>query len=224
MKKGRKPLQVILADDHHVVRAGIRSIVEGSGACIIAETDDCEEAIHLVLAQQPDIVLMDIQFPHGSGIDATRRILSAAPHIKVLILSMHDGEHFVTGALEAGASGYLLKSVLAHELVAALHAVAKGECYLSSGITRPLVERALRTPKRPPEALTAMQRQIVALSGQGIHMKEIGDRLKRHPKTIARQLRQIMDKLGLRNPADLLRYAMREGLVPPEQPRREKGF
>lgn len=211
-----KPLRLLLADDHILVRAGLRALLDGiEGITVVAEADNGEQAVALALQHKPDIALLDITMPGVNGLQAAERILRELPDTRVLILSMHAGEEYVTQALKLGVSGYLLKDAATLELQAALEAVAGGTTYLSPRITSQLLQsQGLRQPELPAQAaLTARQVEVLKLLALGRSIKEIAFELQISPKTVETYRAQIMERLGLRDLASLVRYAIRNGLI-----------
>ncbi|MBI3140503.1 MAG: response regulator transcription factor [Rhodocyclales bacterium] len=210
-----KPLRLLLADDHTLVRAGLRALLDGiPGACVVAEADTGEQAVAQALEQRPDIVLLDITMPGMNGLQAAERIMKALPATRAIILSMHASEEYVTQALKLGVSGYLLKDAATYELQAALEAVAAGQTYLSPRVTSRLVESRVRHPEAAPEpVLTPRQVEVLRLLALGRSVKEIAYELELSAKTVETYRAQVMERLGMRDLASLVRYAIRTGLV-----------
>ncbi len=211
-----KPLRLLLADDHTLVRAGLRALLDGiEGISVVAEANNGEEAVALAAQHQPDIALLDITMPGMNGLQAAERILRDLPDTRVLILSMHASEEYVTQALKLGVSGYLLKDAATLELQAALEAVASGATYLSPRITSQVLQSTgLRQPEAPGQAaLTARQLEVLKLLALGRSIKEIAFDLQLSPKTVETYRAQIMDRLGIHDLASLVRYAIRNGLI-----------
>lgn len=210
-------LRVLLADDHTLVRAGLRSLMERmDGVEVVAEAADGEEAVALAGLHRPDLVLMDITMPGSGGLEATQRLKQAYPGIKVIILSMHSSEEYVLQALRAGASGYLLKDAATLELGLALQAVGRGETYLSPPISRQVVEGYVRRVGQRGDALsvlTARQREILRLIAEGCSTRDIAARLGLSVKTVESHRAQLMDRLDIHDVAGLVRFAVRHGLV-----------
>lgn len=213
-----KPIRILLADDHDLVRAGIRSLVQGvEGLEVVAEAGDGREALRLVRTQHPDVVLMDIAMPGLNGLDATARIVKAFPKSAVIILSMHATREYVLEALQAGASGYVLKNAAVDELEIAIRTVARGGKYLTPSVSGQIVNGVTRAPDTPPAAaLTPRQREILQLIAEGRSTREIGDLLHISVKTVETHRAQLMDRLGIHDVAGLVRYAIRTGLVTPD--------
>jgi DNA-binding NarL/FixJ family response regulator len=216
------PLTVILADDHALVRAGIRSLLERlPGVTILAEAGDGREAHALVMARSPDVVVMDISMPGLNGLDATARIVREQPRTKVLILSMHTSEDYVLQALRAGAAGYLLKDSATAELAQALDALRAGETYLSPSISSEVMARHLQRQSdpraEPTKSLTPRMREILQLIAEGRSTKEIAFLLNLSVKTIETHRMHLMARLDIHEVAGLVRYAVRTGLITAEK-------
>jgi DNA-binding NarL/FixJ family response regulator len=212
-------IRVLLADDHALVRAGIRSLLNGMDEVeVVAEASSGEEAIELAASSRPDVVLMDIAMKGITGLEAAARMRIRNPEARVVILSMHSGEEYVLQALRAGAAGYLLKDAATGELELALRSVMRGESWLSPAVSRQVVEGYVQRPgaEQAPELLTARQREVLRLVASGKSTKEIAFLLNLSVKTVETHRAQIMDRLGIRDVAGLVRYALRTGLVPPD--------
>jgi DNA-binding NarL/FixJ family response regulator len=214
-----KPLRILLVDDHLLVRAGIRSLVEGIEAMsVIAEASDGREAVALAKAHKPDLVIMDITMKELNGIEAMVQILSQSPSARVLILSMHSTEEFVRRAMKAGAHGYIVKDSAPLELRMAIEAVMRGEIYLSPRISRHVVTGLRQGPggERPESSmgsLTARQREILQLIAEGKSTKEIAFVLEVSVKTVETHRADLMERLGIRDVAGLVVFAIRNGLI-----------
>jgi DNA-binding NarL/FixJ family response regulator len=211
-------IQVLLVDDHAIIREGLRSLLEKQPDLeVIADTDDGRKAIELVRELLPNIVIMDITMPGLNGIEATRQITAEFPQVKVIALSIYSKRRFVADMLSAGATGYILKECLFDELVQAIKAVAAGERYLSPRITNVVVsdyvKRLSAVADSPFEALKAREREVLQLVAEGKSTKQIALNLHVSTKTIEANRRQIMEKLSIYNVAELTKYAVREGLT-----------
>ena len=207
-------MRILLADDHTLVRAGIRALVQSfADVEVVAEAADAMEAVVLAKAHQPDVVLMDITMKDTSGLRAAAQLRDDLPKTRVIILSMHATEDFVSQALRAGAAGYLLKDAATNELEVALQAVMRGETYLSPRISKAVVERYLRAGAQPLDALTPRQREILKLIAEGQSTKEIAYTLGVSIKTVETHRAQLMDRLEIRDIAGLVRFAIKVGLV-----------
>lgn len=210
----RKPIRVIVADDHPIVRAGIRGVLqELPGVEVVGEAENGRRAVELVETTHPDLVVMDISMPDLNGLDATERIVKAFPGVRVIVLSRHDNEQYYWHALKKGAAGYLLKSAVVAELKLAVQRVAGGEFYLS----RALSTRAHKLPQNNPvERLTSRQREILQLIAEGETTKGIAHRLKLSPKTVEYHRMQMMQRLNIFHIPGLVRLAVEAGLVSQE--------
>lgn len=210
-----KTSTVLLVDDHQIMREGLRAILETHPEIhVVGEAADGHEAIAVALATRPDVIVMDVSMRGLNGVDATRRIVSELPEVKVIGLSMHSDRRFVLAMLSAGAVGYLLKDAAADELLRALQAVVAGKTYLSPAISSIVVETALHV-SRPTEVstLSGREREVLQLLAEGLTSKDIGRKLHIAVTTVETHRRQIMDKLKLRTVAELTKYAVREGLT-----------
>lgn len=216
-------IRVILAEDHTIVRKGLRSLLEGEEDIeVIGEAGDGKEAITLVEQKKPDIVVMDIGMPELNGLEATRRIKKRFPETKVLILTMHTNEEYVFEILQAGASGYIVKKAAPTELVSALRAVKRGESFLSPSISKKVIDeylqRAGEAKRRGAfELLTDREREVLQLIAEGNSTRGIAGRLFISTKTVETHRSNLMEKLDLHGTADLTRYAIRMGIVDPER-------
>jgi DNA-binding NarL/FixJ family response regulator len=211
-------IRILLADDHHLVRAGIRSLLEGLPDIeVVAETGDGRDAIELVRTHGPDLVLMDIAMGGMNGLEATARLLKEFPQLHIIILSMHANEEYVRQALHAGAAGYLLKDAATTELEVAVRAVARGETYLSPAISRHVIGEYLGGRGEPAAGqlaqLTARQREVLQLIAEGKTTKQIAGLLDVSVKTAETHRAQLMERLGIRDVPGLVRFAIRNGLV-----------
>ena len=217
-------LRVLLVDDHEMIRAGVRSVLEKHADVeIVGEAGDGRAAVRLAARVKPDVVITDVSMPELNGIEATRQILAENPDVRVIILSMHgEGQH-VTEALKAGASGYLLKNSAAEELGLAVGAVARGKVYLSPKVAQVVVDTHVRRagPADPRscvalEKLSGREREVLQLIAEGKTNKEIAEVLYLSPKTVETHRAQLMNKLDIRTVADLTKFAIRQGLTPLE--------
>jgi DNA-binding NarL/FixJ family response regulator len=215
-----KHLRVVLADDHTLVRAGLRKLLESiSGLEVVGEADDGLALLALAEQLQPDLVLMDIGMPRLNGLDATIRLLKTWPATRVLILSMHQSEEYVRQALRHGAAGYLLKDAAPTELDLAIEAIRRGETWLSPAVTKGvLIEyvQRLRGDEPPEGQLTPRQREVLQLIAEGCSNKEIARRLDLSIKTVDTHRSQLMKQLGIHEVTGLVRYALRTGLISPD--------
>ena len=210
-------VRVLLADDHTLVRAGIRALLnELPGVQVVAEAGDGREAVELAKAHQPNLILMDISMKGLNGIEATAQVKRELPEVRVIILSMHASEEHVAQALRAGASGYMLKDAATQELALAVAAVMRGEAYLSPLISKQVVESYVQrrgADNGPLDMLTSRQRQILQLIAEGKSTKQIAHLLSLSVKTVETHRAQLMERLEIRDVPGLVRYAVRVGLV-----------
>ena len=212
-------LRVLLADDHTLVRAGLRKLLESMPEVeVVGEADDGLALLQRAQELQPNLVLMDIAMPGLNGLETTARLTKALPDVRVVILSMHQNEEYVRQALRNGAAAYLLKDAAPLELELALKAVLRGETYLSPAVSRGIVSdyvQRLRADEQPGDALTPRQREVLQLVAEGHSTKEIARRLDLSVKTVDTHRSQLMKQLDIHEVAGLVRYAMRNGLISP---------
>ena len=210
-------IRLLIADDHALVRAGIRALLEGlEGVSVVAEAGNGREALALVEAHRPDILLADIAMPQMNGLELAGRVAKEFTTTRVIILSMHSSEEYANRALQAGAVGYLLKDSGLAELELAVRAVARGETYLSPAVSKHVIADYLRrTGGGPPESgsLTPRQRQVLRLIAEGKTTKAIARLLGVSVKTVETHRAQLMDRLNIHDVAGLVRHAIRIGLV-----------
>jgi len=211
--------QVLLADDHAIVRKGLRSVVESmEGWRICAEAADGREAVSLGLQYRPEIVVMDINMPELNGLDAPRQLCAAIPGLRVLILSAHNSEQLVREMLSSGARGYVLKADAGEELESALRALAGGKLYFTSSIAD-MVMRGLQGSSVLPETsdlpprLSPKEREVIQLLAEGKTNKEVAVRLEISVKTVETHRKHIMGKLDLHSMSDLVRYAIQNQII-----------
>lgn len=215
-----KTIRVLLADDHPLMRAGIRSqLFSIPGIEVVAEVGDGIEAVNVARREQPDLVLMDISMPQLNGLEAAAQICKDLPGIGLIILSIHSSEEYVHRALRAGARGYVLKDAEPTELQLAVNAVARGEFYLSSSVAKhlvtPFVSGAPAAPG-PLDKLTPRQREVLQMVAEGRTTKEIARALHISSRTVESHRAQLMRELDIHDVAGLVRFALRSGLVNPE--------
>ena len=211
-------IRIVLADDHRIVREGLRALVEKEqGIDVIGEAEDGRTAVRLALELFPDVVIMDITMPDLNGIEATRQILDKAPNIKVVALSIHRDKRFVTGMFKAGASGYLLKDSAFEELSKAIYTVVANQKYLSPSavdlVVRDYLHSTATEVSQDSYGLTSREREVLQLLVEGKSTKEIALILKVSVKTAETHRYQIMQKLGIHNIAELTKFAIREGMT-----------
>jgi two-component system, NarL family, response regulator NreC len=207
------PLKILLADDHAVVREGLRVLLEREGFTFSAEASDGREAIQLCEKHKPDVAVLDLAMPLLNGIDAAREIIKANSKIKVILLTMHTEDHLVLESLRAGVTGYVLKTRASSELVQAIRAVSKGEMYLTQSISRTIVQAFLNKDDVPDRSLSDRERQVLQLVAEGKTTKELATILGISAKTAESHRSNIMDKLDIHDVAGLVRYAIRTGII-----------
>ena len=214
-------MRILLADDHALVRAGIRSLLEKiPGIDVVDEASNGRDAIELIRTKLPDLVLMDVAMKELGGLEALPRISKNFPNVKVIILSAHANEEYVIRALRNGAAGYMLKDAATIELELAIASVAQGKTYLSPSISRPVIDSYLERVgnlSSPIEQLTARQREILQLIAEGKNTKEIASTLDISVKTVEAHRLQLMARLDIHDVPGLVRYAIRSGLVSAER-------
>jgi len=211
-------IRILLADDHTIMQAGLRSLLDKEpGLEIVAEAQDGRTAVRFAKELTPDLVIMDISMRGLNGIDATRQIMAETKGIKVIALSMHRDEQFVAGMLSAGASGYLLKDCAAEELSYAVKAVMSNQTYLSPGVAAIVTKEYVRTLSENEitnsAALTNREREVLQLLAEGTSSKAIAAALHLSVRTVETHRRQIMDKLDIHTVAELTKYAIRQGIT-----------
>ena len=214
-------ISTVLADDHPILRKGLRALLEGEDSCrVVGEASDGLTAIELIARLQPEVAIIDVQLPDLNGLEVARRAHDQAPQTKVIMLSMYPDEPYVLEALRHGAVGYVLKGATTTDLIQAVHAAVQGRRFLST----PLTERALDAyAKRAAEAsqpldryelLTSREREVLQLAAQGLSNAEVGKRLAISPRTAETHRANLLRKLGLQTQTDLVRFAVNRGLVP----------
>jgi DNA-binding NarL/FixJ family response regulator len=207
--------RILLADDHAIVRDGLKSVLVSEGFEIAAEAADGREAVDLTRKLRPDAVVLDVSMPSLNGIDAAREIQSACPQIKTILLTMHKQTQFVLEALRAGVKGYVLKAQASADLIHAIRAALQGDTYLSPGISDSVVQAALGYDKAARDPLTPREREVLQLIAEGKTNKEISAMLAMSVKTVESHRRNLMLKLDIHETASLVRHAIRIGLIQP---------
>jgi two-component system response regulator NreC len=216
------PIRLLLVDDHAVLRAGLRLLLNSQPDMeVVGEASNGREALELAQTLHPDIILMDITMPDLNGLEATRLIKKKLPDVKVLILTMHANDEYLFQVLQAGGSGYVLKKAADSELIGAIQAVHRGEAFLYPEVTKMLVQDYLQRVREGIErqsfaVLTEREREVLKLVAEGYTTQEIADILVLSPKTVETHRAHIMDKLGLHSRAELVKYALRKGILTPE--------
>lgn len=220
-------MRVVLVEDHTLVRAGLRALLEDHAEfVVVGEASDGREAVELVTRHRPDIVVMDVAMPSLNGIEATRQIVAESPSTHVLMLSMHASETYVLQALRAGASGYMLKDAATAELAFAIQSVARGETYLSPAVSKRVLRNLLDGEPgsgvaEPLQLLTARQREVLQLIAEGHNTKRIAHLLGTSIKTIETHRSHIMERLEIHDVVGLTRFAISAGLVHVDEPLNE---
>ena len=210
--------RILIADDHGIVRSGLRLLLDRQPDMrVVAEASDGAEAVELALRERPDLCILDVGMPVLTGLQATREIKSHAPDVTVLMLSMHSDERYLFEALKAGASGYVLKSEADQALVAAARAVGRGEAFLTNAAERSLIRDWMNGDESagPREPLTPREQEVVKLIAEAHTNAQIADVLHLAEKTVESHRANVLRKLGMRDRVELVRYAIRRGLVEP---------
>ena len=214
-----KKLRILLADDHIVMRSGLRALLEHQPNLeVVGETENGRETVALAASLRPDVVVMDVGMPVLNGIEATQTIVTQCPTIAVVILSMHADESYVMRALKAGARGYLLKDSAAEDLIGAIQATSQGKSFFSPKVSRILAEDYIRVLKQKGavdtyDLLTSREREILQLLAEGSANKEVATALNISPYTVETHRGHILQKLNLHNSAELVLYAVRKGII-----------
>lgn len=209
------PTRILLADDHLIVRQGLRALLEREGFAVAAEVADGREAIRAAQERCPDVAVLDFGMPLLNGLGAAHEILRVCPRAKAVLLTMHTEDRYVLEALQAGVKGYVVKTQAAADLVRAIHEVLRGMTYLSPGISQAVVEAYLAKSAMPPDPLTAREREVLQLVAEGKSTKEIAQLLGITFKTAESHRTRIMKKTNIHETASLVRYAVRRGLIQP---------
>lgn len=207
------PASILLADDHALIRQGLKALLEKQGCRIVGEAADGQEAIRSVENAQPEIAILDISMPILNGIDAARALRKSAPKTKIILLTKHDEDQYVTEAMRAGVKGYVLKSQAADDLVHAIREVSRGSVYLSPKISRVVVDAYLSKERLSTDGLSGRERQVLQLVGEGKSTKDIAVLLGISVKTAESHRARLMKKLDIHETASLVRYAIRHGLI-----------
>ncbi len=212
-----KPISVLLVDDHAMFRAGIKALLEQEGRVdVVGEASSGDEAVDLVRKLKPDVVVMDLSMPGSNGLEATRRIAALELNTSVLVLTVHAEEEYLVPVVEAGASGYLTKTSADTDLLEAIRVVARGQVFLPPKATTLLLKQ-YKAAETAGEAglkdLSTREQEVLALTAEGFSSREIGKKLFISPKTVDTYRARIMDKLGLSHRSDLVRFALRVGLL-----------
>jgi DNA-binding NarL/FixJ family response regulator len=213
------PIRVLLAEDHVIVRDGLRMLLQSvPDFTVVAEAANGREAVARAKETRPDLAILDISMPEMSGLEATRLIIAESPQTRVLILTMHESDEYFFQALGAGASGYILKKAATQDLIAAALAVARGEAFLYPSVAKKLIADYVSRPQSSAEpmgyaSLSEREREILLLIAEGSSNQQIAERLSITTSTVQTHRAHILEKLGLQSTADLIKYAVRHGLV-----------
>jgi DNA-binding NarL/FixJ family response regulator len=207
------PTRVLLADDHALIRQGLKALLERQGFQVVCEVSDGQEAIRSVEKTQPDVAIIDISMPILNGVDAARELKKSSPKTKVILLTQHEEDQYVTEALRAGVKGYVLKGQAADDLVHAIQEVCRGSVYLSPHISRAVVDAYLSKTYISNDPLSGRERQVLQLVGEGKSTKDIAVHLGISVKTAESHRARLMKKLDIHETASLVRYAIRRGLI-----------
>src|SRR5713226_3072558 len=207
------PTRLLLADDHALVRQGLKAFLEKQGCQVVCEASDGQEALRSAEKAQPDVAILDISMPVLNGVDAARELKKSSPNIKTILLTQHDEDQYVTEALRAGAKGYVLKSQAADDLVHAIREVCRGCVYFSPSISGTVVDAYLSKKYVWTDPLSGRERQVLQLVGEGKSTKDIALQLGISVKTAESHRARLMKKLDIHETASLVRYAIRHGLI-----------
>jgi DNA-binding NarL/FixJ family response regulator len=211
-------IRILLADDHTILRNGIRALLEDEpGMRVVGEAEDGRAAVALTCQLKPDVLIMDIAMPLLNGLEASRQIKQQCPGVKVLILTMHDNEEYIRQVLEAGAMGYILKDAAARELISAIRTVYRGEAVLSPAVTRLVIEDYLRwggvRPQEEANGLSPREREVLQLIAEGYTNKQIAEILSISVKTVQAHRNNLMQKLDLHDRGELIKYAIQKKII-----------
>ncbi|MBI3029573.1 MAG: response regulator transcription factor [Candidatus Rokubacteria bacterium] len=209
------PVRLLLADDHQIVRQGLKALLEREGFEVIAEASDGREAVQRAGEVRPDVAVLDLAMPLLNGLDTAREILKACPEVRTILLTMHTEDQYVLEAFRAGMRAFVVKSQAVGDLVQAIQEVSRGEIYLSPGVSRTVVDAYLAKTDLPSDPLTPREREVLQLVAEGKRTKEIAGLLGVSFKTAESHRARLMEKLNIHETAGLVRYAIRRGLVQP---------
>jgi two-component system, NarL family, response regulator NreC len=209
------PIRIVLADDHVLVRQGLKSLLEREGFQVVAEASDGQEALRHVESLQPEIAIMDISMPTLNGLNASRQINRSSPKTKTILLTQHDEGQYIREALDAGVKGYVLKNQIASDLLLAIRQVSRGQVYLSPGVSSAVMEAFRSKSEKFENPLTPRERQVLQLIAEGKSTKDVASLLGISTKTAESHRTRLMQKLDIHETASLVRYAVRHGIVQP---------
>lgn len=210
-------MRVLLAEDHQIVRQGVRSLLEKAGHEVVGEASDGREAVQLARALLPDIAVLDVAMPRLNGLDSAREIRSLSPKTKTILLTMYADKAYILEAIKVGAKGYVVKTEAAEDLIRAIHEISRGEIYLSPSIANCFVGAYLENSQLPADSLTPRERQVLHLIAEGNTTKEIAHQLNISFKTAETHRSHLMRKLDLHDVAGLVRYAIQKGIIRTER-------
>ena len=209
-------LHILIADDHGIVRSGIRMLIDRQqGMKVVAEAEDGIEAVELAQSSKPDVAILDVSMPRMTGLQAAREIRARVPETSVLLLSMHDDERYFFDAVDVGAAGYVLKRSADTDLIDAIQAVARGEQFVSPVTERAVIKEWLESGQRLDDPLTPRELDVVKLIAEAYTNRQIAEALHVSEKTVESHRGNVLSKLGMRDRVELVRYAIRRGLVEP---------
>jgi two-component system, NarL family, response regulator NreC len=209
------PIRIVLADDHVLVRQGLKALLEREGFQVVAEASDGQEALRHVELLQPDIAVMDISMPILNGLNAAREMSRSFPKTKIILLTQHDEGQYISEAMDAGVKGYVLKNQVASDLLQAIRQVSRGQVYLSPGVSRGVMEAYQSKSEKSKHSLTLRERQVLQLIAEGKSTKDVASLLGISVKTAESHRTRLMNKLDIHETASLVRYAVRQGMVEP---------
>jgi DNA-binding NarL/FixJ family response regulator len=209
------PIRIVLADDHVLVRQGLKSLLEREGFQVVAEASDGQEALCHVESFQPDIAIMDISMPILNGLNAAKGMSRSSPKTKTILLTQHDEGQYIREALEAGVKGYVLKNQVASDLLQAIRQVSRGQVYLSPGVSSAVMEAYQSKSEKSKNPLTLRERQVLQLIAEGKSTKDVASLLGISVKTAESHRTRLMQKLDIHETASLVLYAVRHGIVQP---------
>jgi len=205
--------RILLADDHVIVRQGLKALLEREGFAVVAEAEDGQAAVRQARERCPDVAVLDFSMPLLNGLDAAVEIIRACPRARAILLTMHTDDHYVLSALQAGVKGYVVKTQASSDLVRAIHEVLRGMMYLSPGVSEAVVQAYLAKSEMPADPLTSREREVLQLVAEGKSTKEVAGLLGISFKTAESHRTRILKKLNLHETAGLVRYAVRRGLI-----------
>ena len=208
-------IRILLADDHSIVRQGLKALLDKEGLDVVAEASDGQQAVKLVHEYKPDVAVLDLSMPLLNGLDAAREIIKSSPRTKPMLLTMHTEDHYVLEALRVGVRGYVMKNHSGEDLVRAITQVARGEVYLSPGISEVVVQAYLNKTDYAADPLSGRERQVLQLVAEGNTTKKVALLLGLSVKTAESHRTRIMEKLDIHETAGLVRYAIRRGIIQP---------